>query len=60
MRLAIKKWNISVVGKMKPISYYGYPTKKEALDFVERWNNQEQHELKVELIKLENNKWVRV
>ena len=58
MRLAIHKWNISLVGKMKPVSYYGYSTKKEALEFVERWNKN--HETQVELIKLENNKWVRV
>ena len=49
MKLATGKWNVSEVGKNKPISYYGYPTKKQAQAFVDDWNAK--HELKVEVIK---------
>lgn len=55
MKLALFKWNISFEGKNKPISYYGYKTKSEALKFVKEWNAN--HEMKIELIKLVNNKW---
>lgn len=49
MKLATNKWNISEVGKNKPIVYYGFKLKKEAQAFVDNWNKT--HELKIEVIK---------
>lgn len=49
MKTATHKWNIRVIGETKPISYYGYPTKKQAQKFADEWNAK--HELKVEVIK---------
>ena len=49
MKLATNKWNVRIVGERKPISYYGYPTKKQAQAFADNWNAT--HELKVEVIK---------
>ena len=30
MKLATNKWNISEIGKNKPVLYYGFKLKKEA------------------------------
>lgn len=49
MKLATYKWNISEIGKNKPIAYYGFKLKKEAQAFVDNWNKT--HELKIEVIK---------
>ena len=49
MKLAIGKWNISIVGENKPVSYYGYATKKQAQAFADKWNSS--HDIKVEVIK---------
>ena len=49
MKLATNKWNISEIGKNKPITYSGYKTKKQAQAFVDKWNKT--HELKIEVIK---------
>ena len=49
MKLVMHKWNISEVGKNKPICYYGFKLKKEAQAFVDNWNKI--HELKIEVIK---------
>lgn len=58
MKLAVSIWNVSVKDKFKPLSYYGYKTKKEAIKFVESWNNN--HDLQVEVIKYFGGKWNRV
>lgn len=57
MKLAISIWNVSVKDKFKPISYNGYKTKKEAIQFVEDWNKK--HDLQVEVIKYVDEKWNR-
>ena len=49
MKLATNKWNISEIGKNKPVLYYGFKLKKEAQAFVDNWNKT--HELKIEVIK---------
>ena len=49
MKLAMNKWNISEIGKNKPVLYYGFKTKRESQAFVDNWNKT--HELKIEVIK---------
>lgn len=58
MKLAVSIWNVSVKDEFKPLSYYGYKTKKEAIKFVDDWNKN--HDLKVEVIKYVDRKWNRV
>ena len=49
MKLSTNKWNITIIGENKPVSYYGYKTKKEARRFADDWNRT--HETQVEVIK---------
>lgn len=60
MKLATYKWNIGLVGGLKPIYYYGFKTKKDAIHFVEQWNPYH-HDTQIEVIKYDSTSrtWVK-